>query len=305
MTHTPVLLHEMLDMLSPKDGEIYVDATFGGGGYTKAILERAACKVYAFDRDPEAVKRGESLAAQFPGRLSVHQATFSTLEHELNQLGVTEVNGVVFDLGISSFQIDQAERGFSFRFEGPLDMRMSQEGVSAADVVNTFSEQDLAEIIYRYGEERFSRRIAKAIVQKRQESTFSSTKQLSDLIASTLKRPPTGQNPATLTFQALRIFVNNELIEIEIGLKMCKNILIDDGRLVIVTFHSLEDRLVKNFLRPNSQTDMTQMAYAASNPDFELLTRKPIVPTAHEIATNPRSRSAKLRAAIRLPITGC
>jgi 16S rRNA (cytosine1402-N4)-methyltransferase len=306
MAHIPVLLTEMLDALSPQDNEIYIDATFGGGGYTKAILNKAFCKVIAFDRDPEAIERGQELLRQYPERLILIQAPFSEMEEKLYEIGIYKVHGIVYDLGVSSFQIDQAERGFSFRFEGPLDMRMSAEGMSAADVVNAFSEKELADIIYYYGEEKQSRRIARAIVQERTQSPIQTTGQLATLISRILKRSPGAQHPATLTFQALRIFVNNELIEIDRSLSMSHSLLVPGGRLVVITFHSLEDRLVKNFLKKSLEYPEEIFPGhhfpKAQKPFFQLLTRKPIEPSEEEVRLNPRSRSAKLRAAIRTDV---
>lgn len=314
MTHIPVLLTEMVAALSPKDGEVYVDATFGAGGYTRAILEAANCRVVAFDRDPEAIARGRQLEEDFPNRFQLRQGTFSQLKTLLNDIGLTKVHGFVFDLGVSSNQIDSPKRGFSFRFEGPLDMRMSGEGLSAADVVNTYSEEELADIIYRYGEEKKSRAIARKIVAFRKQEPFRTTSQLANLVKSVVKGSKDGQNPATLTFQALRIFVNNELIEIDSGLKIAEECLLPGGRLVVVTFHSLEDRLVKQFLRAR-QGNRTGQSYAGSRhlPDpcvtsdlvatfapIKGIGVKGITPSAFELRSNSRSRSARLRMAIRL-----
>jgi 16S rRNA (cytosine1402-N4)-methyltransferase len=316
MTHIPVLLTEMLAALSPKEGEVYVDATFGNGGYTRAILEAANCRVIAFDRDPEAIARGKELEKDFPNRLQLRQGTFSQLKTLLEDIGLTKVHGFVFDLGVSSNQIDSPMRGFSFRFEGPLDMRMSGEGLSAADVVNTYSEEELADIIYRYGEEKKSRAIARKIVAFRKQEPFQTTSQLANLVKSVVKGSKDGQNPATLTFQALRIFVNNELIEIDTGLKIAEECLLPDGRLVVVTFHSLEDRLVKQFFRARLANRKSQ-GYASSRhlPDSGVTSDvmatfapgkgagfsiKGITPSATELRSNPRARSARLRMAIRL-----
>lgn len=308
MGHIPVLLHEMLTALAPKDGEVYVDATFGGGGYTSAILEAADCQVIAIDRDPEAAQRAKALLDLYPGRFHFHAGTFSDLPEIMVKAGREYVDGVVFDFGVSSFQIDQAERGFSFRFEGPLDMRMSGEGQTAAEIVNTYSEENLADIIYQYGEERKSRRIAWAIVKARQDKPFETTKELADLIKATVKVPPTAQHPATLTFQALRIYVNNELIEINNGLKYSEKFLADRGRLVAVTFHSLEDRLVKSFIKERTlnkkkQSRLLPFEKPIDTPKlphhFVDLYAKGLGPTDAEVKANPRSRSARLRAAVK------
>lgn len=313
MSHIPVLMTEMLSALSPRDGEVYVDATFGGGGYSRAILEAANCQVVAFDRDPEAIERGKVLAKAFPKRFQIKQGRFSQLKDLLEGIGHSKVHGFVFDLGVSSNQIDTPERGFSFRFEGPLDMRMSQEGLSAADVVNTFSEQELADIIYRYGEEKRSRAIARKIVATRKEEPLQTTDQLANLVKSVVKGKKDGQNPATLTFQALRIYVNNELIEVDSGLKIAEECLLPGGRLVVVTFHSLEDRLVKQFLkvRQGNRQGQSQSGsrylpeVATAAPTFARnkavgATTKGVIPKADELKVNPRARSARLRSAIRL-----
>ncbi len=309
MSHLPVLLKEMLDYLAPKAGEIYLDATFGGGGYTKAILEKTDCQVVALDRDPDAIARAHVLAQQFPGRLKVLQGSFALLEDLWPQAGFSELHGVVFDFGVSSYQIDEAHRGFSFRFDGPLDMRMSQEGKSAAEIVNEYGEKELADIIYRYGEETKSRQIARAIVHRRQTKKFESTMDLAQLIKDVVRGKPGGQHPATLTFQALRIFVNNELIEIESGLNFAENYLVPGGRLVAVTFHSLEDRLVKTFLKERSFKSRPSRLLPGEMedprvPTFHLLCPRGVVPADEEERANPRSRSARLRAALRLPVGG-
>jgi len=318
VSHIPVLLPEMLTALSPKNGEVYVDATFGGGGYSRAILEAADCRVIAIDRDPSAVAKGLALEKEFPGRFVIVRGTFSQLKDILKISGLSKVDGFVFDFGVSSDQIDSPERGFSFRFDGPLDMRMSVEGLSAADVVNTYSEQDLADIIYRYGEEKKSRAIARKIVAVRQEEPIRTTSQLVGVVKSVVKGAKDGQNPATLTFQALRIYVNNELVEIDTGLKIAEECLVPGGRLVVVTFHSLEDRLVKQFLKarqgthhgngkrqpPTSSRYLPDLSGANDSvgtfSQGKGVTAKGITPSETEIRLNPRARSARLRTAIRL-----
>lgn len=314
MSHIPVLLAEMLLALSPKKGEVYVDATFGGGGYSRAILEAADCRVVANDRDPSAISRGKALEKEFPGRFQMLQGPFSQLKDGLKRIGLSKVNGFVFDLGVSSDQIDTPERGFSFRFEGPLDMRMSNEGLSAADVVNTYSEQELADIIFLYGEEKKSRAIARKIVAYRAQEPIQTTSQLAGLVKSVVKGSKEGQNPATLTFQALRIFVNNELIELDMGLKIAEECLLPNGRLVVVTFHSLEDRLVKQFLKSRQSNRKNQGSSGSRYlPELGVSTEsaatfvqgkgasiKGITPGDAEQRSNPRARSARLRTAIRL-----
>ncbi len=303
MSHIPVLLTEMLEALAIKDGGLYVDATFGGGGYTCAILDQANCHVIALDRDPEAASRAQVLQNKYQGRLHFHAGVFSDLPMILGQ---KKVDGVVFDFGVSSFQIDTPERGFSFRFDGPLDMRMSAMGESAADIVNTYDEVDLANLIYIYGEERKSRQIAKAIVEARKIKPLETTLELANLIKARLGGRPDAQHPATLTFQALRIKVNNELSEIEQGLEFAESHLKPEGRLVAVTFHSLEDRLVKTFLRQRSVRKAKQSRLLPGEqplpaPTFFDLYAKGISPSDREISMNPRSRSSRLRAAVRLP----
>lgn len=316
MSHIPVLLPEMLTALSPQEGEIYVDATFGGGGYSRAVLGATSCRVVGFDRDPVAVAKGKALEKEFAERFQMLSGTFSQLKDLLESIGLSKVHGFVFDLGVSSYQIDEADRGFSFRFEGPLDMRMSQEGLSAADVVNTFSEQELADIIFRYGEERKSRAIARKIVAFRKQEPFRTTTQLANLVKSVVKGGKDGQNPATLTFQALRIFVNNELIEIDQGLKIAEECLLPGGRLVVVTFHSLEDRLVKQFLKARQGLGKGGTSIGSRHlpdpvgkknlaPTFAqgkgtASSVKGITPSLVELRINPRARSARLRSAIRL-----
>lgn len=303
MSHIPVLLNEMLDALGVKDGGLYVDATFGGGGYTKAILDHADCCVIALDRDPDAALRAAALQKKYPDRLDFYAGVFSDLPRILGQ---KKVDGVVFDFGVSSFQIDTPERGFSFRFDGPLDMRMSGQGESAADIVNTYDEVDLANLIYNYGEERKSRQIAKAIVEARKLKPIETTLELANLIKARLGGRPDAQHPATLTFQALRIKVNNELQEIEQGLEFAESHLKPEGRLVAVTFHSLEDRLVKTFLRQRSARKSKQSRLLPGEqplpaPTFFDLHTKGVAPSDQEISVNSRSRSSRLRAAVRLP----
>lgn len=294
-THIPVLLHEVVETLNPRDGGIYVDATFGGGGYTRALLEAKNCKVIGIDRDPDAAVRAESFKHEFKDRFEFVSGVFSELDTLLPQNQTYD--GIVFDFGVSSFQLDQAERGFSFRFEGPLDMRMSKDqgGMTAAEILNTYPENQLAEIIYIYGEEKKARIIAKTIVQQRKTKPLETTQEFAKLVRSIVRRHD-GIDPATLTFQALRIFVNNELIEIDTSLKKTLNLLSVGGKVITVTFHSLEDRLVKNWMRAN--------AFACTRPDYALkaFSSKPISPSLQEVRTNPRSRSAKMRAATLVPL---
>ncbi len=287
----------MMQALSPKNGGVYVDATFGGGGYTQAILESAACTVLAIDRDPAAVQRAAAFKTLYQERFHFLHGCFGDLDHLLEPFGL--IDGIVFDFGVSSYQLDEADRGFSFRFNGPLDMRMSQQGISAQDVVNTYSAEDIAKILWVYGEEPQSRRIAKAIVAQRQQSPLTTTLELANLVRQIVQRKD-GLDPATLTFQALRIFVNNELIEIDKALKKCLSFLSREGKIVTITFHGLEDRLVKNWMRerrnPVAHPQCNQSLWNVV-PVF----KKPIVPSNQEIKENPRSRSAKLRAFVFNP----
>ncbi len=297
--HVPVLLTEVIEMLAPRAGGNYVDGTFGGGGYSRAILEAADCRVLGIDRDPDAIARGQALVAQFPGRLSLVLAPFSRMDEFA---GASD--GVVLDLGVSSFQFDEPARGFSFREDGPLDMRMEKSGQSAADFVNRADEATLTDVIARFGEERQARRIARAIVAAR---PVTRTGELAELVARTLG--PSAQryavHPATRTFQALRIYVNDELGELTRGLEAAARILRPQGRLAIVSFHSLEDRIVKQFFTTRRTTAPRGSRHApettrAMKAQFMILTSRPRVPGAAEIERNPRARSARLRAAERL-----
>jgi 16S rRNA (cytosine1402-N4)-methyltransferase len=300
--HAPVLLAEAVAACNPRDCAVIVDGTFGGGGYSEALLATGA-RVIGLDRDPAAVMRGAALESR-NARFTMLETAFSQLESVLIARGLAPVDAIVLDIGVSSYQFDEGERGFSFRFDGPLDMRMSGEGPSAADAVNRLSEADLADVLYVYGEERQSRRIAKAIAARRKAEPFARTLDLAELIESVIGRKPGDTiHPATRSFQALRIFVNDELGELETVLGAAEAVLKPGGRLAVVTFHSLEDRIVKRFLQ-----DRSGAAPAASRhvPDtarpaatFRLVGRKPVEPSPAEVAANPRARSARLRAAER------
>jgi len=297
--HIPVLLAEVIAALKPHDDGLYLDGTFGAGGYSEAILRSAACRVVALDRDPAAVARGEDLAKLYAGRLTLVEGRFSEMERLIAPLGVAQLTGVALDLGVSSTQLDDPTRGFSFRTDGPLDMRMGRDGRSAADLVNGADEAELASLIRDYGEERFARRIARAIIAAR---PLSRTSELAAAIRGVV--PETGGiDPATRTFQALRIAVNDELDELDRGLAAAERLLEPGGRLAIVAFHSLEDRRVKDFLRRRSADAPKASRHAPVTrgpaPSFRLITRKPVAPSAEEIARNPRARSARLRAAER------
>ncbi len=296
--HIPVMLSEVLQYLNPQKGEIYVDATFGNGGYTQAILDAADCKVIALDRDPNVRIRANELKNMYGARFEFRSGQFGDFTDLVNE----KINGAVFDIGVSSMQFDDAERGFSFAKEAALDMRMSCEGLSAADIVNTYAEKDLADLIYQYGEERKSRQIAQKIVEYRRKKTIETTTELAEIIYTVLHKHGGEIDPATRTFQALRIAVNDELGELERGLQGAAGRLLSGGRLVVVDFHSLEDRIVKTFMKENGSQKVRVSKYApalvADNSLFAE-TSKAIMPTAEECARNPRSRSAKLRYAIR------
>ncbi len=296
------MLPEVLAALSPGHGERFLDATFGGGGYSSAILAQADCVVWAIDRDPAAIARGAALAARHPGRLHLTLGNFGDMLALLEQAGVVALDGIVLDLGVSSHQIDEAERGFSFRHDGPLDMRMSQAGPSAADLIANLPEAELADTLYQFGEERLSRRIARAIVASRAEAPVETTGQLAAIIRGAMPPSRDGIHPATRSFQALRIRVNDELGEISRALEAARALLAPGGRLVVVSFHSLEDRLVKRFF-----TNATGRAPSPSRHDprglttpepveFSLTTPRAIRPTEAETSRNPRARSARLRA---------
>ncbi len=303
--HAPVLLHEAVDALAVKPGARILDGTFGAGGYTRAILDAEAdVEVIAFDRDPSAIAGGQDLAALSGGRLKLVEATFGDLAVEVRDAGFAPLDGIVLDIGVSSMQLDQAARGFSFRFDGPLDMRMAASGPSAADLVNEGEEADLADIIYHYGEERRARAVARAILEARRIEPIRSTKQLADVVASVVWAEPGGIHPATRTFQALRIAVNDELGELVRALHGAEEALKAGGRLVVVSFHSLEDRIVKQFLQRRSGRagggfSRFEPQIAADAPTFTLVNRGVVTASDAEIAANPRARSAKLRVAAR------
>ncbi len=301
--HVPVLLEAAVAALAPADGETIVDATFGAGGYAEALLAAARCRVIALDRDPEAVRRGRALARAHGGRLAVHERRFSGLDRLVGEEVGGPVDGAVFDLGISSGQLEPG-RGFSFRHDGPLDMRMGRGGRTAADAVNTLDEDGLDRIIGEFGEERRSRAVARAIVRARRRAPITRTVELADIVRGVVRRSAGGLDPATKTFQGLRIWVNCELAEIERGLGAAEAVLRDGGRLVVVAFHSLEDRIVKRFLLQRSGRAANPVRHApppapAAAPSFRLARSSPLRPSADEIRANPRARSARLRHAVR------
>lgn len=305
--HIPVMMAEVLDGLAPRPGGVYVDGTFGAGGYSRAILEAAPdTRVIGIDRDPDAAPRAAALAADFPGRLTFIAGRFGDMGTLINDRGLGPVDGVTLDVGVSSFQIDEADRGFSFMREGPLDMRMERHGRSAADLVNECEEAELADIIYHYGEERMARRVARAICLSRESAAgpITSTGRLASIIRSVVRKTPGGIDPATRTFQGLRIAVNDEIGELQRGLAGAELILRPGGRLAIVSFHSLEDREVKTFLRERSATSgsggrLLPGEMVGPTPTFTLIHRKAVAPSDAEAARNPRARSARLRVAER------
>jgi 16S rRNA (cytosine1402-N4)-methyltransferase len=300
--HIPVLGHRAVEWLSVRADGCYLDATFGAGGYTRAILATPGTRVIALDRDAAAVAAGASLVTEAQGRLELIQDRFSNLAAAAERAGALPLDGVVFDLGVSSMQLDEAVRGFSFRLDGPLDMRMGPDGPTAADVVAHAGERELAAIIATLGEEHKARPIARAIVRARAERPIATTATLAEIVARVVPQRGAPIHPATRTFQALRIFVNDELAELARGLAAAEQVLKPTGRLVVVAFHSLEDRIVKSFLAARSRTaagsrHLPEVVSVA--PSFHVLTRRPEIPEQSEIDANPRARSAKLRAAER------
>jgi len=305
--HVPVLLAQMLHAIAARDGQSYIDATFGAGGYSEAILTAApGSRVLAIDRDPTALASGRWLAEQYPGRLQLSEGRFGDLDRLAATAGFAPADGVVLDVGVSSMQLDDPERGFSFQGDGPLDMRMSLRGPTAADVVNTADEARLADILFHLGEEKSARTIARAIVTRRHQRPIARTSELAQLVARVLGREKiAGRHAATRTFQALRIYVNDELFELAGALGAAERVLAPGGRLVVITFHSLEDRLVKHFFReraaphPHASRHLPPQVEPRPRPSFQFLNHRPVSPTDTEVAANPRARSARLRAAVR------
>jgi 16S rRNA (cytosine1402-N4)-methyltransferase len=300
--HTPVLARRAVGWLQVRSGGLYVDGTFGAGGYTRAILATPGARVIGIDRDQSAIAEGATLVSEAAGRLELVEDRFSSLQSIVEQSGGAPLDGVVFDLGVSSMQLDEGARGFSFRLDGPLDMRMGRAGPSAADIVARAGERDLAAIIATLGEERHARAIARAIARARAERVIDSTRSLAEIVARVVPAHAGAVHPATRTFQALRIFVNDELGELANGLAAAEAVLKPAGRLVVIAFHSLEDRIVKTFLAERSRAPASsrhQPLAVAAPPTFQVLTRRPEAPEESEITANPRARSAKLRAAER------
>lgn len=307
-SHIPVMLKEVLQWLKPKANGVYVDGTFGRGGYSKAILDTENTRVYGIDRDAQAIAAGKALETNYDGRLQMVHGRFGDMDTLLADKGVGAVDGVVLDIGVSSPQFDDAERGFSFRHDGPLDMRMGQDGHSAADAVNTLPEKELADIVFNFGEERFARRVAKAIVDARMEKPITRTGQLATIIRAVVPFAKDGLDPATRSFQALRIYVNQELDELSNGLTAAEKLLKKGGLLVVVSFHSIEDRIVKNFMRERSAGKFNvsrhmPMPVNESKPGLRVLTAKPVGPSIDEARSNPRAASARLRVAEKITDT--
>jgi len=303
--HTPVMLREVVAALAPRDGGVYVDGTFGRGGYSEAILAAAATTVFGIDRDPDAITFGTELGRRYEGRLRVLRGRFGDMFDLMREAGVSRVDGVALDLGVSSAQLDEAARGFSFRAEGPLDMRMGLDGESAADLINQAPESELARIIRDYGEERHARRIARAIVEARTERALTTTTDLADIVRRVVHVKPGTIDPATRTFMAIRIHVNDELGELQRGLEAAELLLRPGGRLCVVSFHSLEDRIVKSFLTersgrtPRGSRHMPELPGSGPQPTFTLIERGAVAASEDEARENPRARSAKMRAAER------
>ena len=303
--HIPVMLSEVIDALEPKDGEHFIDGTFGAGGYTRGLLESARCSVLAIDRDPGAARFARVLESDFPGRLKFVLGRYAEMRDIAEREDIAAVDGVTLDLGVSSMQLDEPERGFSFIQAGPLDMRMGREGPTASDLVNTLPERDLAAIIATLGEEKRARAITRAIVERRAKAPIERTGELADIVARVLgRRHDETKHPATRTFQALRLYLNEELLELARGLSAAEHMLKPKGRLAVVTFHSLEDRIAKRFLAARStptraSRHLPEPGHPTFAPSFRLLNRRQVSPSKDEIRLNPRARSARLRAGER------
>jgi 16S rRNA (cytosine1402-N4)-methyltransferase len=304
--HIPVMLSEVIEALEPRDGKHFIDGTFGAGGYSRGLLESARCSVLAIDRDPHAAEFARALEERFPGRLKFVLGRYAEMREIAEREGIGAIDGVALDLGVSSMQLDEPERGFSFAQDGPLDMRMGAEGLTASDVVNALPERDLAAILSTLGEEKRARAIARAIAARRAEAPITRTGELADIVARVLGRKhDETKHPATRTFQALRLYLNEELLELARGLSAAEHLLKPKGRLAVVTFHSLEDRIAKRFFAarstpaPRASRHLPEQGPTTFLPSFRLLNRRPLSPSRDEIRLNPRARSARLRAGER------
>jgi 16S rRNA (cytosine1402-N4)-methyltransferase len=302
--HIPVLVDAVLAALAPRDDAVYVDATFGAGGYSEAILGAARCRVFGIDRDPDAVARGRALAEKHGGRLTLIAGPFGDMERLIGPFSPGPIAGIAFDLGVSSMQLDEAGRGFSFRQDGPLDMRMSQEGESAADLIARLSERELSALIRALGEERFAGRVARAVAAAQHRRPLATTGELADIVRAAIPRREPGIDSATRTFQALRIAVNDELGNLKRGLETATQFLKSGGRIAVISFHSLEDRIVKQFFVEKSTgctcpTDLPACACGRKEV-LRIVTRKPVTASEAEVHDNPRARSAKLRVAEKI-----
>ena len=298
LQHKPVMCEEVLSILNPSDGCVYLDGTLGAGGHSRKILESADCSVVGIDKDPTAIELCRDLEKQYGNKFLSINGSFGNLSQHLNSIGINKIDGILLDLGTSSMQLGTPERGFSFQFDAPLDMRMTQTGERAYDIINSLSEDSLADIIFYFGEERRSRKIAKAIINKRKIKKIKTTFDLNEIVLSVKKGNNKKIHPATKTFQALRIYINNELKDLYEALISIEKVLSEKGRLVVISFHSLEDRIVKNFIKENS---IPLRKYDPKNPDkiFVYENRKVIKPSEYEVKKNRRSRSAKLRWVFR------
>ena len=307
--HIGVLLKEVTSALRPQKNGIYVDGTFGSGSYSKALLEAADCEIWAIDRDPLAKSFARQLSDLFPGKIKFLQGCYGDMIGLIEPFGVTKVDGIVLDLGVSSMQLDDPSRGFSFRYDGPLDMRMSSHGATAADIINRETEQKLSEIIFQFGEERASRKVAREIVSQRKLKPITTTFQFANIIRKVVRRAKDGLDPATRTFQALRIYVNHELEELGKGLAAAEKLLVPGGRLAVVSFHSLEDRKVKTMMKQKSGQASRPSRHLPVNlsrtnmPTFNIIRHQPITPSAAELEINSRARSARLRVAERTVVS--
>ncbi len=301
LSHNPVLLSEVINAISPESGKLYFDATFGWGGYTKKLLESCDCNVIAIDQDPSVGIKANEFKMKYGDRFNFIKSKFSQIPEVLGELGISKVDGFMFDIGVSSMQLDSSDRGFSFNKEGPLDMRMSSDGVTAAEFINSIKEEELADIIYNYGDERKSRRIAKFIIEQRSLNPIETTLQLADIVSkANPKKFNHKKHPATKTFQAIRIHVNNELEHLEIALSKVSQLLNKKGVIAIISFHSLEDRIVKNFFKPDIQSLPKDIPINNVVKESFHCIKKKIKPSAEEIKRNPRSRSAVMRVYSKL-----